>query len=474
MQEALLYIYAAARINPEQPAIIFVDRVITYKMLLEGILSVESVFADMRLDQNRAVGILVANPARHLIIALALAKSGFSSSSLTKNLLHRCAAVGIHTVITDQSIAEPGLRVHAVSGEWFARTPTSTHWHIHPQPENRIMRVIFTSGSTGYSKAFGHSNRASFARILDRSIVYRVGDERVNIMFGLSTEVGMCLSLRVLMQGRTLCFDEPENESLHLLHFLSVGLVAGSPQQLADLVRQQRRYQIRARSIRQIYSAGSLMTADLLADLKACFSAEIFDTYGSTEAGTTATASGTLLDERRDKGARLVPVKDIKIVDDAGDITTGEGRIAIRSNHMAWPFAGSLVETDSIKGDGWFYPGETGAWDEEGLLRITGRSDELLNFGGVKVAPDVVESLLKRHPDIKDIAVVRLNSAGQSGFEIGILIVAPPDMDRAAVRDLLTRHNMPADVRLMLHVDAIPRTDMGKVARDQVRKHLMA
>ena len=40
MQEALLYIYAAARINPEQPAIIFVDRVITYKMLLEGILSV--------------------------------------------------------------------------------------------------------------------------------------------------------------------------------------------------------------------------------------------------------------------------------------------------------------------------------------------------------------------------------------------------------------------------------------------------
>jgi malonyl-CoA/methylmalonyl-CoA synthetase len=55
---------------------------------------------------------------------------------------------------------------------------------------------------------------------------------------------------------------------------------------------------------------------------------------------------------------------------------------------------------------GWFRSGDIGAFDDDGYLRIVGRSKELIISGGYNVYPREVEDVLRTHPGVADAAVV--------------------------------------------------------------------
>jgi acyl-CoA synthetase (AMP-forming)/AMP-acid ligase II len=142
---------------------------------------------------------------------------------------------------------------------------------------------------------------------------------------------------------------------------------------------------------------------------------------------------------------------------------------------MGWPFKGNLIETDDVKGDGWFYPGDLGFFDSDGFLIVTGRSDEVINEGGVKFAPEVMESHLKRHPKIQDVAIVRIPMMlGQ--VEAWLAVVAKEPISLELIQEWMAQNitGELSSVRLarLFLVDSIPRTGTGKVARQELRSRL--
>ena len=102
-----------------------------------------------------------------------------------------------------------------------------------------------------------------------------------------------------------------------------------------------------------------------------------------------AIAGPRVMKMRRQKGNCFAPVCPVEIVDDEGRLLSvgKEGRIRVKSDTMVWPFSGSMFETEDGKGDGWFYPGDIGRLDDDGLLIVTGRADEVINAGGIKFTP---------------------------------------------------------------------------------------
>jgi acyl-coenzyme A synthetase/AMP-(fatty) acid ligase len=102
-------------------------------------------------------------------------------------------------------------------------------------------------------------------------------------------------------------------------------------------------------------------------------------------------------------------------------------------------------------------------------LRVLGRSDELLNVGGIKYSPDTIENLIVRDARVRDVAVCSLrNAAGIE--EVCVLVVA----DGLGDRDLQARvlgpmHHLQLGRVCILNVDVIPRTAAGKVQRDRLR-----
>ena len=461
--------------SPARPAVILPDRVVTYDMLVKGISSVQAVFTELKADQEKPVGILIDNPARHLIVLLALMKSGFTFTSLRQEQVDLALKCGVAVVLTDTKLPVlSGAQSYVVDDKWFLSPPARDGGEFRFQPD-RIVRFQFTSGSTGVPKAIGWSFRTSQDKLFEVFLSRIASHARFLTTYGFSN-VALNMALRVLSDGHTLIFSPLEN-CLQTISLFQVGEMRCSSSQARSLLEMQA---IEQHSIRiEKFSVGGQLTVEAADEIASVFKSDVTNTYASTEAGLTGFAAGEILRLRRTKGNCFMPVAEIEIVSDAGDSLprATEGRIRVRSQSMGWPFQGNLTETDDVKGDGWFYPGDIGLIDADGLLVVTGRNDELINDAGVKFAPEVMEAHLKRHPGIEDVAVVRM-PLGLGQAEPWIAVVSKETIGLEAVQEWIGRHISgemgSARFARLLRVPSIPKTETGKVARQELRAMLRA
>ncbi len=176
-------------------------------------------------------------------------------------------------------------------------------------------------------------------------------------------------------------------------------------------------------------------------------------TYGMTETGSGIVYDGVPLD-----GVQVA-------LNDQGEIRV-KGPMLLRAYREGNDPHGS----DPKSPDGWFYTGDAGWLDETGHLHVRGRVAEVIVTGGEKVWPLTVERVLSTHPAIADTTV-----AGVADPVWGERVVAyvvqsgdeAPDHDE--LRSLVAQKVAPwAAPKEIVVVDALPRTPMGKIAKDQL------
>lgn len=115
-------------------------------------------------------------------------------------------------------------------------------------------------------------------------------------------------------------------------------------------------------------------------------------TYGMSE-----TAGGCVYD-----GVPL-PVTRIHIDNDRHVVLGGD---TLAHGYLAEPELTADAFSTDVEGTRWFRTDDLGHFDEEGLLVIDGRADEVINTGGLKVTPGVVEDAIARHVrEVADVVV---------------------------------------------------------------------
>ena len=101
------------------------------------------------------------------------------------------------------------------------------------------------------------------------------------------------------------------------------------------------------------------------------------------------------------------------------------------------------------------------------LLEVLGRADAVINTGGVKVDPVVVETLLRALPSVADAVVIGVPDAEWGERVVAVVVPASADAPptlvtlRESVTAALPAAHAPREVRV---VDAIARDGMGKVS----------
>jgi 2-furoate---CoA ligase len=123
------------------------------------------------------------------------------------------------------------------------------------------------------------------------------------------------------------------------------------------------------------------------------------------------------------------------------------------------------ADTKAIR-KGWYFTGDTGYFDSDGDLFVTGRVDDMIISGGENISPVEIESCLSLHPAISEVAVVGLADE-RWGKVIAAFVkrrgaVAEVELDRFCQASGLAKFKRP---RRYLFVRDIPKSPVGKLLR---------
>ena len=399
----------------------------------------------------------------HALATLAAMRLGLATTSLSaQHATGMARLAGVTHLIADDPVHSPA--VHA-SPDWFeaARTAPSA-----PPPPVRIdldaiARIQLSSGTTGVPKAVALSWGTMLIRggIASSQFGYNA---RTLSMIGVESGgfAGMTATWR--NQGVVVIPPGDPAALARALPILQPTTIVGSPVQLAalaDALGDEAQPLLHAI---QITVAGGRVSRAVRETLALRLGAILSVSYASTEAGTVATATAGRLPDVRDAGF-VRPGITVEIVDEAGTVLS-----AGETGHVRIAGAGVVTgyrdgQPTSAFRDGWFYPGDLGSLSATGLLRIAGRADEVINVGGEKVAPEALEEMVRAVPGVADVAAFAL--PGEASDQPWLAIVRDGEVEEAAIGRALTVPGLGA-VKIAW-IDAIPRTPMGKVRREELK-----
>jgi malonyl-CoA/methylmalonyl-CoA synthetase len=200
----------------------------------------------------------------------------------------------------------------------------------------------------------------------------------------------------------------------------------------------------------------------------------IVQRYGLTETLMNC-AVPAWADRRPGTVGPALPGIEVGLIGGGGAPVDGEvtGEVLVRGPNVFLGYLHSPGATSRALRQGWFHTGDVAARDGHGWFRILGRRDlDLIKTGGHRVGAGEVEAALLEHPAVAGAAVT-----GEPDDRLGQRIVAwvvlrPGQTAGAAeledhVAATLAPHKRPREVRF---VDALPRTDLGKVRKAALRR----
>jgi acyl-coenzyme A synthetase/AMP-(fatty) acid ligase len=471
------FILFHARSRPEKPAIILVDRLATYGMLAQGMLRVEDRLRALAVPPGELVCVTLGSAIRHLIVAAALFRLGLPVISAAR--AGEIVPLGLPIKLFLHDAGEPmipGLRQVLVGDDWFVGEDRKIP---APQPGgfvdgDAICRVDLSSGATGRPKAVSTTVGAFYQRMNTSYLAINAGVwNRLLCLPGLSGAWGFVLATHALRAGRTLLVADSPRAALDMIAVYDVDALAASVQQLRDLVGRHEKAPVPCHSLRVVIAAGGLLPPALLREARARLCGLVIMHYGSSEMGATAFGAVDALPEIDGATGYVIPDVDLEVVSENGERlgTDEDGVLRIRTPWGGRPFPPGRPNANPDFRDGWFYPGDRGRITAAGLLVLGGRASEVINSGGVKKAPELVEEVVLRHPSVAEAAAFGATSAnGVEGINIAVVVRAP--IAERALVDWCAQRGI--ELARVFFVDEIPKTAMGKIRRNDLKARLLA
>lgn len=466
-------------------------RTLTYRFL-NNLANYTSRFLREHFGIKRGdrVAILAENCLEFFVLFSAAQKSGFILVPLNYRLapsefeflVNDCRP---SLMITENKYKEKiqALNINSVLLEEFA----ARIWSSFDKPqneeailldENDPLFILYTSGTTGTPKGAIYTHKMLFWNSVNTTMRLDITSEDHSISCTPLFHTGgwNVIPTPFLHRGAsvTLMKKFDPDEVLRLLEKEEATMFMAVPTMLQMMAKSPEFEKVKLKSMRYFIIGGEPMPLPLI-DLWHKKGVPIRQGYGLTEAGPSITSLHQS-DAVRKRGSIGTPnfYLDIRIVDEENrDMKQGEiGELLLKGPVVTPGYWKNEAATRSVFTDGWFHTGDLVRMDEEGYLYIMDRKKNMYISGGENVYPAEVEKVLLTHPAIEEVAIIGIPDEkwGESGLAF-VVVKNGMSLDGERIIDFL--REKVAGYKIPKHfqfVDALPKTDTGKLDRKALKK----
>ncbi|WP_167762175.1 alpha/beta fold hydrolase [Blastococcus sp. CT_GayMR20] len=490
-----------ARHLGDKVAVESADGRLTFRELVDRVDALAAEIApllrDMRDTDNgdtpvrRPVGLFAEQGTDSVAAMLAVMKCGHPCVALDSVLpdarvsqIAELADVGM--ILTDAPRREiaasfPGSPI--VRGLLPEGSAPATPVDLPPPSQDDVISLVFTSGTTGKPKGVVWTNHTLLSiSYTARDTIGFNPDDRVSMIMPQAFAAGQMLIFAGLLNGASLCVRDPRvhgiKDMTEWLRAMDVTTLHLTPALLRALQDELPEGTV-LESVRVVTTAGDKVYGKDVDSFRPYVSpdAVFVNWLGSSETEALTyfkIGPGDPVPEGVVPAGRTVILRELSIRTLEGEpLPAGEaGVLHCTSAHMSvgyWkdPEGTAAVFTPLEDGRTTFRTGDRATLTEDGMLHLLGRADDAVKIRGYLVEPGEVESVLRKFPEIADVAVRAIPGRDEEKRLVAWVVPDPhhtstpsPASVRSTLSRLLPAYMVPGDVVMLT---AIPRNERGKV-----------
>ena len=498
----------------DHPAILFEDRVISYKQLLGATNKFGNALRRLGVEEADRVLLRSANVPTALVANFAVLKLGavivptspllspaevahvannaeakvvIVAAAMLEGLakaLPNCRTVKQVVVFGGQpdEVKQQGFLAYE---ELVATEPAD----LTPVRRTRqaVSVLLYTSGTTGMPKGTAHYVEEALIvpdtfgkygwRVQPDDVI--CGPAPISLGAGYSTvatipfRFGATASLipRFTPEG---LFEIVQKHRVTVLSAAPTGY-----RKMLELEGGEKKYDLS--SLRILTGGGESLTARTYEDWKARFNQEIYEGFGTTEMMYVFVSGAVTRKVKPGAIGVTVPGYEIQVITEDSQVAKpGDlGKLYTRgpTGTLYWrpqEDRALLEKQKSVLRDGWILVGDFVTMDEEGYVTFVAREEDLIKSSGYRIGPEEVEDALLKHPSVADAGVIGIPDPirGENTKAYVILKPGHPPIEELkqqiidSSREHIAVYKLPREIEF---VEALPRTPAGKLLRRVLR-----
>lgn len=333
--------------------------------------------------------------------------------------------------------------------------------------------VLFTSGSTGKPKGVMLSEKNLLCNALDICEYLKI-DSSDTLLISRPIYHGAVLTgelLVSLIKGAKICFCSGgfnPQKMLRLIEKEKITALCATPTVFSVISRMAGKYDVS--SVKALCVSGEKLSGAVAESIDKAFGgAEKYHVYGLTEASPRVSClPPELFLKKHDSVGFPLRSVSVKIISESGlPVSVGEtGVLWVRGDNVMLGYFDEPEQSARVLRDGWLCTGDAAYMDNDGMLYIKGRSDDLIIRAGMNIYPAEIEGVVEKDSRVKEVVVFPMYF-NDGACEIGMKI-AGDFCDVSEVRqmciNLLPLYAVPVQIEL---VDALEKTPTGKRTKNK-------
>jgi fatty-acyl-CoA synthase len=371
----------------------------------------------------------------------------------------------------------------------IAEEDGDTVWE--PVDERAACGICFTSGTTGNPKGVVYTHRSNVLHALISVSPDMIGlssTDRIMPVVPLFHANGWTVAYTSPMAGTSLVLPGNNMTPEGLFEMLEHGvtITAAVPTVWLGLLQYMDAENKRFSTLQRVVIGGSSCPRAVIEKFQSVYGVQVIHAWGMTETsplGSICTFKPEVMELDEDERLSVQETVghppysiDLDIVDDEGAKLpwdgAAQGRLIARGDAIVRRYL--KQDTDSVDADGWFDTGDVATMDQNGYVRITDRSKDVIKSGGEWISSIDLENAAMGHPDVAEAAAIGVPHSKWG--ERPVLVVVPAagrEPESAAILELVgnsvAKWQVPDAV---IFREAIPHTATGKISKLELRQEL--